>query len=270
MSGPFEGMVPYQGYEEMLVEKRDGVVIATLDAPHKLNALTPAIRLGLRRLPVEVQLDDEAKVLVITGAGRGFCSGADVGGPRPQVQKTRYQMVENSFEWIRAFPTLSKPVIGAINGVCAGGGLSLALACDVRIASEQARFITVFSRRALVPDVGVTWLLPRVMGLSKALLLAWLSDEVKAEEALRLGLVDRVVPHDQLMEATLELAGRLARGPSVAIELTKRAMWRGLNTRLEESLDLEEKYQAIAHESEDYQEGIRSFQEKRPAQFKGR
>ncbi len=271
MSGSFEGLTPYEGYEDVVVEKKNGVVVLTLNVPEKLNALTPGIRFSLKRICEEVHDDDGAKVLVITGAGRGFCSGADVGGglgaaPPP----SRAKLMENSFAWITRFQTIDKPVIAAINGVAAGGGLSLALGCDIRIASDQARFITVFIRRALIPDVGVTWFLPRLVGLQKALLMSWLSDEVKAEEAERIGLVDRVVPHAKLMEETMELAERLAKGPSIAIELTKRAMYRGMTDDLTTHLDLEEKFQAICQASEDAKEGNRSFQEKRPPNFQGR
>ena len=271
MSGTFDGLPPYEGYEDVKIEKRDEVVVLTMNVPEKLNALTPGIRFSLKRICEEVHDDDSAKVLVITGEGKGFCSGADVGGgARATPPPSRVRTMENSFAWITRFQTIDKPVIAAVNGVAAGGGLSLALGCDIRIASDQARFLTVFVRRALIPDVGVTWFLPRVVGLQKALTMSWLSDEVKAEEAERIGLVDKVVPHDQLMEATMELAARLAKGPSIAIELTKRAMYRGLISDLPAHLDLEEKYQAIAQASEDAEEGRRSFQEKRPPDFKGR
>lgn len=270
MSGLFEGLVPYEGYEDVRVEKRDGVVVLTLNVPEKLNALTPGIRFSLKRICEEVHDDDSAKVLVLTGEGRGFCSGADVGGGAKTAKKGRVQITANSFAWITRFQTIDKPVIAAINGVAAGGGLSLALGCDFRIASDQARFFTVFVRRALIPDVGVTWFLPRVVGLQKALMMSWLSDEVKAAEAERIGLVDKVVPHDQLMEETMALANRLANGPSIAIELTKRAMYRGLTNDLLPHLDLEEKYQAICQASDDAKEGNLSFQEKRAPNFQGR
>ena len=270
MSGPFEGLTPYEGYEDALVEKRNGVVVLTLNVPDKLNPLTPGIRFSIKRVCEELHDDDSAKVLVITGAGRGFCSGADLGSGGPRPPENRVELMENSYAWITRFQTIDKPVIAAINGVAAGGGLSLALGCDIRIASDKSRFITVFSRRALIPDVGVTWFLPRFVGLQRALLMSWLSDEVKAEEAERIGLVDKVVPHDQLMEVTMELAERLARGPSVSIELTKRAMYRGLTSELLPHLDLEEKFNAICMASEDYKEGVASFQEKRPPNFQGR
>lgn len=272
MPGKFAGLTPYQGYEDMLVEKRDGVVVATLNVPQKLNALTPGIRLGLKRILEEVNDDDDAKVLVITGAGRGFCSGADMGGGEGTQgrQPSRQEMEESRFGWIGRFRTVCKPIIAAVNGVVAGGGLSLALAADIRIASDQARFVTAFLRRAILPDQCATWFLPRVVGPSRALLMLWLSDDVLAEEAQRIGLVDMVTPHEQLMGRTLELAARLAKGPSVTIELTKKAVYHGQAVPLETQAEYEESLLEVIGRTEDVQEGRVAFRERRQPNFKGR
>jgi 2-(1,2-epoxy-1,2-dihydrophenyl)acetyl-CoA isomerase len=211
-------------------------------------------------------------VLVLTGAGRGFCSGADMaaapaeGAPPP----SRLEIEESRFGWIARFRTMRKPVIAAVNGVAAGGGFSLALACDIRIASDQARFVSAFIRRAILPDQCSTWLLPHLVGTSRALLMHWLSDDVKAEEALRIGLADRVVPHDQLMAQTLELARRLAKGPSVTIELTKQAVYHAMGVSLETHAEYEENLLNKVHHTEDMKEGRLAFREKRQPVFKGR
>jgi 2-(1,2-epoxy-1,2-dihydrophenyl)acetyl-CoA isomerase len=168
----------------MIIEKKAGVVVATLNVPEKLNAMTPGIRIGLKRILEDVHDDEDAKVLVITGTGRGFSSGADLGGRAvQQTELTRHDLEASRFEWIGRFRSMHKPIIVAINGVVAGGGLSLALAADIRVASDQARFVTAFMRRAILPDQCSTWFLPRLIGPSKALLMLWLSDDVHAEEA---------------------------------------------------------------------------------------
>jgi 2-(1,2-epoxy-1,2-dihydrophenyl)acetyl-CoA isomerase len=164
---------------------------------------------------------------------------------------------------------MDKPVLGSINGVAAGAGCSLALACDLRIASEKARFLEAFVRVGLVPDSGSSFFLPRLVGLGKALEMAFLGDEIGAEEALRLGLVNRVVTAEELESATRELALRLAKGPTKAIGLAKRAINRALNMDLEQLLEYETHGQEIAGSTADHQEGIAAFTEKRPANFSG-
>ena len=271
MSRRFAALAPYEGYEDMTVEKNDGVVVVTLNRPEKLNALSPAMRIGIKRILEDVNDDDDAKVMVLTGAGRGFCSGADMSsgaaeGPPP----SRQEIEESRFGWIGRFRTMRKPVIAAVNGVAAGGGFSLALACDVRIASDQARFVSAFVRRAILPDQSSTWLLPHLVGTSKALMMLWLSDEVKAEEAMRIGLVETVVPHDQLMARTMEIANRLAHGPSVTIELTKQAVYHAMSVSLETHAEYEENLHHKVTHTEDVKEGRLAFREKRQPVFKGR
>ena len=271
MANKFAGMQPFEGYEDMTIERTNGVVLATLNVPEKLNALTPGIRVGLRRILEDVSDDDESKVLVITGTGRGFSSGADMGrSATAQPTPSRSDLKESRFEWINRFRTMNKPVIAAVNGVVAGGGLSLALAADVRIASDQARFVTAFIRRAILPDQCSTWLLPRVVGPSRALMMMWLSDDVNAQDALQYGLVDEVVPHEHLMARTLELANRLAQGPSVTIELTKKAVYHGLGVDLETQANYEQNLLGLLDKTEDLQEGRTAFRERRQPVFKGR
>lgn len=265
---------PFQGYEDMVVEKRaDGVVVARLDVPDKLNALTPASKYGLLRLVREVDADDSAKVLVLTGTGRGFCSGADVSKPLPLGTvgpRTRKELKQPQYSLAIEMHRLDKPVIGAINGTAAGAGVSLALMCDLRIAATSAQFITAFVRRSVQPDAGITWLLPRVVGASRALSMLWLSDSISAEEALQIGLVDKVVPSEKLMDEALSLAARLAASPSVVIELTKRAVYRGLVRDLPAQAEYEEALAATIAKTADYQEGLQSFREKRRPVWQGK
>ncbi len=261
----------YEGYEDMRVTLTNGVLLVTLDNPDRLNALSTPIRHGLKRVLTEFEEDDNAKVMVITGAGRGFCSGADLGSTGSYKQtETRKQIEETRFEWISRFRSINKPIIAAVNGVAAGGGVSLALAADIRIASDQARFVTAFLRRAILPDNGATWFLPRVVGVSKALLMLWLSDDVGAEESAQLGLVDKVVPHDSLMDETMLIANRLAEGPSITLELTKKAVYHSLNVDLITQCDYEENLGAIVHNTEDNAEGRLAFREKRKPNFQGK
>lgn len=268
----FAYLAPYEGYEDLIIEKQGGVVTCTLNQPEKLNALSPGMRIGLKRILEDVNDDDDAKVLVLTGAGRGFCSGADMGGGAAanSAPSSRQDIEASRFGWIGRFRTMRKPVIAAVNGVAAGGGFSLALACDIRIASDQARFVSAFIRRAILPDQCSTWLLPHLVGTSRALLMHWLSDEVKAEEALRIGLVDIVAPHDQLMTRAMEIANRLANGPSITIELTKQAVYHAMDVPLETHAEYEENLLNKVHHTEDMKEGRLAFREKRKPVFKGR
>lgn len=271
----YSGFTPYEGYEDMVVEKRSsGVVMVRLERPEILNALTPAMRIGLKRVFDEVRWDDEAKVILLTGTGRGFCSGANMGrGATPEPEPaTRYEFMDPRYAWVSDLVRASdKPAIAAVNGVAAGGGLALALMCDMRIASDQAQFYSIFVRRALLPDTCATWFLPRLVGPSRALRMMWTGDVVDAEEAFRIGLVDQVVPHDQLMETALAFAERIASGPSVTIELTKRAVYRGLERDLQTHAEIEQYISThFISRTQDVIEGRESFREKRPPRWIGR
>ncbi len=256
----------------LLFDIEDGIATITFNRPEKLNAVTEAMRTEVHRLATELKNDDSVKALVFTGAGEAFSTGADASeltadysGPiEPYILK-------RPLGWwtlpVRYFP---KPTIAAIPGVVAGVTFSLTLACDFRIASEKARFSMVFVKRGLVPDGGATYYLPRMIGTSKALELMLMGDTFGAEEAERLGLVNKVVPHDELMKETRELALRIANGPSVAIELIKRGVYKGVENTLEAQLDYETLTQRICFQTEDFKEGITSFLEKRKPEFKGR
>jgi len=262
-------------YTDIRVEKKDGIVLLTLNRPDKLNAVTWNSWQEITQAVQEVGEDDEARVLVVTGSGRGFCSGTDLAaaaasggeGPREGSRRERLRSRYLAATTVLACP---KPCIAAVNGVAAGGGLSLCLACDIRIASEEARFSAIWSRRALVPDFGCSHLLPRIVGMSKALELMYTGQMIDAQGALAIGLVSQVAAADELMPTAMALAERIAKGPPMAIELAKRLAYRGWRQEVEAQAEYEEYLQRLCIESEDAQEGVRSFLEKREPDFKGR
>ena len=265
-------------FEDLLLEKKDGIATITLNVPEKLNAVTVGIRESLPLAVDEVAKDDEVRVVIITGAGRGFCSGADVtamrdrqsSGGAPEV--SRYERLQvTGWPFAHLFPNLDKPVIAAINGPCAGMGFSLALSCDIRIASEAARFGAAQVARALVPDVGMTHFLPSIVGTSRALELMFTAEIIDATEAERLGIVSKVVPADELMKVTHELATKIAQQAPIPIELTKKIVYRSMIDDITRQLDLETYGQQICFQTEDHKESVRAFLEKRPQpQFKGK
>lgn len=263
----------HDGFEDILLEEDEtGVLTVTLNRPEKLNALTIPMRQGLKRLATFVDNRDSIKVVVLTGAGRGFCSGADMstGAPNPYDQvASRREMSESRYSWIVAFRDISKPVIAAVNGPAAGGGLSLALACDIRFASVDASFSAVWVRRGLVPDMGASHLLVQAIGIQNALRMMWSGEMVHASRALDLGLVQEVVPASELQKHVNDYARSLARGPLVTLALCKRLAYYGASHSLAESADLEDLYQRMVAGTADVQEGRRSFQEGRPPQFTG-
>ena len=263
-------------YADIRVQKKDGIVLLTLNRPDKLNAVTWDSWREITQAVGSLDEDDEARVLVVTGSGRGFCSGTDLAaaaaaaaaGEAPPTG-SRSERLRSRFLATAAIVACSKPTIAAVNGVAAGGGLSLCLACDVRIASQEARFSAIWSRRALVPDFGCSYLLPRIVGMSKALELMYTGEMIDAQEALAIGLVSQVVAAEELMPTAMALAERIAKGPPMAIELAKRMAYRGWREELEAQVEYEEYLQRLCIESEDAQEGVRSFLEKRDPVFKG-
>jgi 2-(1,2-epoxy-1,2-dihydrophenyl)acetyl-CoA isomerase len=247
----------------------EGVLTLTLNRPEKLNALSPELMDeladALRRAS-----DDGVRCVVLTGSGRAFSAGGDVyanaGAPDRDLRRILH---DHYAPVIREMRNLEKPVIASVNGVAAGAGMSLALAADFRIATQSAYFFQAFVRIGLIPDAGSTFFLPRLVGTARALELAMLGDRVSADEALRLGLVNRVAPDAELTTATRELAQRLARGPR-ALGLIKRAINLSLTSDLATQLTNEEDLQGLAAASEDFQEGATAFVEKREPRFQGR
>lgn len=263
--------------QELILEKEEGVATLTLNRPRRYNAMTrKMLREDMPRLFNDIRRDRSIKALIITGAGEAFCSGADVGELEQTLgqEDTQLDRINSSRElmlgFVREIKRIRRPIIGAINGMCAGGGFSLALLCDLRLASERARFTMAFVRRGLIPDLGATYALPRLVGPARAMEICLLGDVFDANTAERLGIVNRVVLHQELMPAAKELARRLASGPSIALELIKEGIYHGIGASVEEAADFEGQAQAICRSTEDFKEGVRSFLEKREPQFKGR
>lgn len=263
-------------YEGFNLQKENGIAILTLNRPEKLNALTKKMfETDLPEALGKVRKDDEIKVLIITGTGRGFCSGADVSelaaGAVVGRGSYRWLLVEPfGGSFVNALSKMEKPVIGAINGVAAGAGLSLSMLCDIRIASENARFSLAFVLRGLIPDCGATYTVTRLIGVSRALELMFTGDVIDAREAERIGLVNRVVPQDQLMPVTKELALKIAKQPPIAVAMIKQAAHKGVANNLEQQLDFESFAQELCLGTEDHKEAVKAFLEKREAVFKGK
>lgn len=260
-------------YEHILLSRSEGIGTLTLNRPDKLNAFAGTMRQELADALLELEKDPSVRVVVITGAGRGFCAGADV-GYMAQLVKERdtiamAALVEAGRRVVTTIRDSGKPVIGSINGVAAGGGANLALACDLRIASDRASLGQTFNRIGLHPDWGGTYFLPRLVGPAKALELFWTAEIIDATECLRLGLFNRVVPHERLEEETLAFARMLAAKPALAISLAKRAVYRSPGRTLPEMLDYELEAQLRCFESGDAAEGITAFVEKRTPVFGG-
>jgi 2-(1,2-epoxy-1,2-dihydrophenyl)acetyl-CoA isomerase len=262
-------------YKCLLYESAGGVATLTLNRPERLNALGDTLRDDLQDAVTRASDDPEVRVIVVTGAGKGFCAGGDVkamnerkeqGGGRPLMEK----VAPGRDRTVLALRDAPKPVIAAVNGAAAGAGMNLALACDIRLASTAAKFSQAFVRRGLHPDWGGTYFLPRVVGLAKAAELIWTGEIIDAQEALRLGIVTAVHAPEELMPAAYALAGKIAAGPPIAIRLAKRSMYHNLECDLRQALEFETFAQNISFETEDAGEGIRAFVEKRPPVFRGK
>ena len=261
-------------FQHLRLDISDRIGTITLDRPEKLNALSRDLHNEMVAAATQLQADDDVRVVIVTGAGRGFCSGADLTArPKDDAPDTQnYRMDE--FGWVGhqalAFGHLDKPTIAAVNGVAAGAGMSLALSCDLRVGSEKSRFKVVFLERSLSPDAGMTWFLPRVVGYPKAVELVQTSRFVESDEALQIGLINQRVAHEELMTSARALAREIAFWPPLASRAAKRVMQRNLNATLEEALRNE--ITAISHATRsehDVREAQASFIEKRPPIFTG-
>jgi enoyl-CoA hydratase/carnithine racemase len=254
--------------------QRDGrVTIVTLNRPEHLNAFTlPMIDRWVEILR-EAGDDPECRVIVLTGAGRGFCSGVEL-GHLEQEQSTPLASKDMLWRHIHHIPltleALDKPVIAAINGVAVGAGLDMALMCDVRLAARSARLSEGYVRVGLVPGDGGAYYLPRLVGPARALELFWTGDFLSAEEAERIGMVNRVVPDEELMDRTLDLARRIAAQPPLVVQTTKRLVYQSLRLDLRTSLDLVSSHMGVLSSTEDSREARRAFLEKRSAEYHGR
>ncbi|MBV9897692.1 MAG: enoyl-CoA hydratase [Chloroflexi bacterium] len=244
----------------------EGVQTITLNQPDKLNALSAEMLRELSQAVRAAERDDAVRAVVLTGAGSGFCSGADISEFSTELEAGEH--LRSTFNpLITRLHTLEKPVLAAINGVAAGAGLSLALACDLRFAASSARLVVAFIRIGLVPDAGLTYFLPRLIGPAKTLELAWTGDPIGATEAYELGLLNKVVPDDQVVSHAQELASRLATAPRKAVALVKRAVNQAHELPIERVLEMEAAYQTIASRDANFAEGLAAFREKRPPRF---
>jgi 2-(1,2-epoxy-1,2-dihydrophenyl)acetyl-CoA isomerase len=266
-------------YETLQYEVDQGVATIMLNRPSVLNAVNSQMIEELQAVLKTIQDDAAVRAVVLTGAGRGFCSGADLKA-RQRVQPSEAPPDANDLgaqrlrrtlnPLILAIRTIEKPFLAAVNGVAAGAGCNLALACDIVLASDTARFGNVFTRIGLIPDCGGHFFLPRLIGFHKAAELMFTGDIIDAPEAERIGLINRVVPHAELAKQTRELAERLARGPTRAIGLCKRTLNLGISADLANVLDAEAEGQAVARRTEDHWEGVQAFLEKRSPRFLGK
>jgi enoyl-CoA hydratase/carnithine racemase len=266
-------------FREVAYDVDDGVATIRLNRPERLNAFTP---LMLEEWTNAIDLardDDRVRAVVVTGSGRGFCAGMDVGqeiagegvlhgesGPAERRNSLRYTVHRVP----RALQLLDKPYIAAINGAAVGAGMDMASMADIRFASQTARFGMAYVKMGIVPGDGGCFFLPRIVGLQKALELIWTGDLFDAEEALRIGYVLRVYPPDSLLSETQAFAKRLAEGPAVALQLAKRLVYQGMEVGLDQALDLAQSAMTIAQSTEDAREGPRAFVERRPPRFQGR
>ena len=263
-------------YESIILEKENRVATITFNRPDKLNALNPQLVSDILNALDAVASDEDIRVLIVTGNGRGFCSGADLsGGSDFSTATLERRLRPQPFPWwgwlALAFHNFQKPSIAAVNGLAVGGGLGIALVCDIRIAAESARFSSIFIQRALVPDSGATFYLPRAVGTSRAFEMMYTGDMVDVREAERIGLVSRVVPDEELLKTARELAARIARMAPLTLEMTKRAVLKGVEGHdFEAQLVYESLAQNAASNSEDYREAVQAFLEKREPQFEGR
>jgi len=259
-------------YKKLIIVKDKGIATITLNRPEVLNALDTELSKELEEVVEEVKNDKEVRVVVLTGAGNAFCAGRDMQGMASQAQGESGRRSPNSRPWGvgATLWNMPKPVIAAVNGVAAGGGLSIVLACDIIIASETARFVEVYIKRGLIASGGATYLLPHLVGMAKAKEMLFTGDIIDAKEAERIGLVNHVYPVAEFEEAVNTMAEKLAKNPPMALGIMKKLINNGLTSNLISAGKSENEAQFILFESEDFKEGVRAFFEKREAKFTGK
>ncbi|MEE9199099.1 MAG: enoyl-CoA hydratase-related protein [Dehalococcoidia bacterium] len=267
-------------YETILVERQDRIAKVVLNRPDKLNAINQRMEEELQEAIQTLDMDDGVGAVVLTGAGRAFCAGGDVAEmPGSGSKGSAYaspdpEDIRRAFRHAQAIvlgmQRMQKPIIGMINGVAAGAGFDFACACDIRIGCPRSRFLAAFIRVGLFPGWGGMWLYSRVLGLPKAAELLFTGDFLEAEEAYRLGMLNKLVPQEELEKTTMEMAQRIADGPPIALRLSKLMLYKGLEMDLETAMQMSAALETITLTSQDHKEGVAAFREKRKANYQGR
>ncbi|MDE2670451.1 MAG: enoyl-CoA hydratase-related protein [Chloroflexota bacterium] len=265
-------------YEHILYDVADGIATITLNRPERLNAFDNLMLSEWRDAIERSDADRDVRVIILTGAGRGFCSGMDVAHEtagegvlrtEESVAERRHSLRNSVHHIPRALVQLEKPYIAAVNGAAVGAGMDMASMADIRFASERARFGMGYVRMGLIPGDGGAYTLPRIVGTAKALELIWSGELIDAQEALRIGYVTEVCPPEELLDRTREFALKIARGPATAIQLAKKLVYRSANLTFDEHLDFAQMAMTLAQSTEDAKEGPLAFTEKREPNFKG-
>ena len=263
-------------YHDIALKFDGAVAVVTLNRPEKLNSFTHAMHVELRAAFDEIEASQtrgQTRAMIITGAGRGFCAGQDLGDKTFQINDdfdAGDSLEQNYNPLVKRIVAMPLPVIAGVNGVAAGAGANIALACDIVLAAESAKFIQSFAKIGLIPDAGGTWMLPRQLGMARAKGLAMLAEPLSAQKARDWGLIWDVIADDELMPTTLKMAKRLATRPTKAFAAIKQAMHAATSNDLATQLELEKDLQSIASKSHDFREGVAAFMEKRDPVFKGR
>lgn len=261
-------------YENIEFEITDGVAVLTLNRPDSLNSFNTDMHAEMRDALKQVKTNAEVRCLLITGNGRGFCAGQDLSDrnvdPGAEMPNLGESIEKNYNPMIRTISGLEMPVICAVNGVAAGAGANIALACDIVLASKAASFIQAFCKIGLVPDSGGTWTLPRAVGFPRAMALSMLGDKLSAEQAEQWGMIWKTYEPEELKDAALAMAKQLATQPTKGLALIKRAIQASANNSFDEQLDLERDLQTLAGRTEDYREGVSAFMNKRQPEFQGK
>lgn len=263
----------YTDYQNILFQIEDGVATLTLNRPDKLNSFTRAMHLEVRQALAQVQTDASVRVLLLTGAGRGFCAGQDLSDRAVEPGQDGVDLGESVEQWygplVLTLRALPMPVICAVNGVAAGAGANLALACDIVLAAKSASFVEVFCKLGLIPDTGGTWHLPRLVGHARAMGMALLGDKIDADTAESWGLIWKSIPDAGLMDTATSMAAHFAAAPTKGLAFTKRALHASYANTLPQQLQLEADMMRELGRSDDYREGVAAFLAKRTPHFKG-
>ena len=255
--------------QSILTSSHDGVMTITLNRPKQLNSFNEEMHLALRTALKFAKDDDNVRAIIITGSGKGFCAGQDLGNrdPRKQTYDLGQTITEFYNPLMKCLRNLGKPTIAVVNGVAAGAGIGIALACDIVLCADKAKFAMAFGKIGLVPDSGLTWSLVQLVGLARAKALVLTNATLTAEQALEYGLVWKIYESERLMNEAVKLATNLAYGPALGTALTIKALNHATENSLDKQLEIEASYQQKAGYSDDYKEGVTAFLEKRPAIF---